>query len=143
MKPFLKFILSVIILIACCAIADCLIGVVLDKMIDKVPNDGNEIGAAHYAIKRVDDPVLIIGSSRAKNHYYPNIIADSLSLDTYDLGRLGHYVSYSSSLINLILDRYIPEIVIWELGMDTFFSDTEDRVNTLFNILTLSSFLFL
>lgn len=132
MKPFLKFILSLIILVACCAIADCLIGVILDKMIDRVPNDGNEIGAAHFAIKKVNDPVLIIGSSRARDHYYPGIISDSLSLSTYNFGRQGHYVSYASSLVSMILDRYTPNLVIWELGMDTLFTDTdEDRSSTL------------
>ena len=132
MRPFLKFILSLIALIACCAIVDCLIGVILDKMIDKVPNDGNEIAATHYAIKRVNDPVLILGSSRAKNHYYPDIISDSLSVSVYNLGRPGHYISYTYCLINSILDRYTPEIVIWELEMDSLFLNTdEDRANSL------------
>lgn len=132
MKPFLKFILSVIILIACCAVADCLIGVILDKMIDKVPNDGNEIGLAHYAITSVNDPVLIIGSSRARDHYDPDILSDSLSLKAYNLGRAGHYVSYSSCLVNMILDRYTPDIVLWEVGMESLFSNIdEDRINSL------------
>ena len=131
MKPFFKFIVSLIVLIVCCAIADCIIGVALDKMIDKVPNDGSEIGTSIYAINRMDDPVVIVGSSRASNHYYPSIIADSLSLDTYNIGRQGHYISYQCCLINLILDRYVPDILIWEISMDSLLSDAYDGVDDL------------
>ena len=114
---------------ACLVVVDSFIGLALDKMLDEIPNNGNETGAAHYAIKKVTDPVLIVGSSRAKYHYYPDIIADSLSLKTYNVGRGGYYLSYHCCLINMILDRYTPDIVIWDFSMDALFANGEDLVN--------------
>lgn len=131
MKQIYKFLLSLAILFACCVVADCFIGMALDRILDKVPNNGNETGAAHYAIKRVNDPVLIVGSSRAKNQYDPLIIEDSLSLKTYNVGRRGYYLSYQCCFINMILDRYTPSILIWDLSMDTLFENGDDYVNKL------------
>lgn len=131
MKPFLRFIISAIVLIACCAVADCLIGVILDKMIDHVPNNGNEIGTADFAIKEMNDPVLIVGSSRARDHYFPSILSDSLSLSTYNIGRPGHFVSYFYCMADMILDRYTPGIIIWELDFDSLFIRAEDRISSL------------
>ncbi len=129
MKPFFRFLLALAILLGCCAVADFGIGLALDRMIDKVPNNGNETGAAHYAIKKVTDPVLIVGSSRAKYHYYPDIISDSLGMKTYNAGRGGYYLSYHCCLINMILDRYTPDVLIWEFSLDALFASGEDIVN--------------
>lgn len=129
MKPFARFLLALAILLGCCAVADVGIGFALDRMLDEVPNNGNETGAAHYAIKEVTDPVLIVGSSRAKYHYYPDIIADSLGMKVYNAGRGGYYLSYHCCLINMILDRYTPDILIWEFSLDALFAGGDDIVN--------------
>ena len=129
MKPFWKFLLSLLILMGCYAVTDAFIGIALDRMIDEVPNNGNETGAAHFAIKKVADPVLIVGSSRAKYHYYPDIISDSLGMSVYNVGRGGYYLSYHCCLINMILDRYTPDILIWDFSMDALFACGDDLVN--------------
>ena len=131
MKPLYKYLLSIVILIGCCIVSDCIIGFTLDKIIDKVPNNGNETGAAHFAIKRVEDPILIIGSSRAKYHYNPLIIRDSLSLETYNAGRRGYYLSYHCCLINMILDRYTPDILIWDFSLNALFANGKDYISKL------------
>lgn len=129
MKSLLRFLSSLFILLICFAVADGFIGLALDKMIDEIPNNGNETGAAHFAIKKVTDPVLIVGSSRAKHHYYPDILSDSLGMKVYNVGRDGYYLSYHCCLINMILDRYTPDIIIWDFSMDALFSKGEDLVN--------------
>lgn len=131
MKQLYKFLISAIILLGCIAVVDCIGGLALDRMLDNVPNDGNETGETHFAINKVTDPILIIGSSRAKYHYRPNIISDSLAMDTYNLGRRGYYLTYQCCLINMILDRYTPNILIWDFSMDSLFSNGNDNIDKL------------
>ena len=131
MKPLFSFLISLILLLASYAIIDGLIGLTFDKIIDELPNNGNDTGAIAYAVKKVDYPVLIVGSSRAKEHYFPNIIRDSLSLETYNVGLEGYYLSYHCCLINMLLDRYIPDIIIWDLNMNSLFANSQDPISVL------------
>lgn len=111
--------------------ADYTVGIALNRLLDRVPPDKNETGAAHYVIHKVNDPILIVGSSRAQNHYYPDIVADSLSRDTYNAGRPGYFISYQCCLINMVLDRYTPDIIIWELSLEALYARAQDPVNIL------------
>lgn len=128
MKPFLKFLLSLLFLLALCALADRFIGLAMDRILEKVPTSGNDVGPVNYALKEVTHPVLIAGSSRARDHYYPDVFTDSLSLETYNVGMPGYFISYNCCLINTILDRYTPKIIIWELCMESLFELYEDPV---------------
>lgn len=131
MKPFLKFILSILALLACCAVADFFIGKALDQILDRVPQSGNDAGETHFAVKKVMEPVLIVGSSRAKYHYDSIIFTDSLCLDTYNIGRPGYYISYHCCLINMILDRYTPDMIIWDISLESLFARAQDPIRIL------------
>ena len=60
--------------------------------------------------------MVIIGASTASRHYIPQQISDTLSMSVYNCGLDGCYLLSQCCLINTILDRYTPKVVLWEIG---------------------------
>lgn len=60
--------------------------------------------------------VLILGSSRAMHHYDPDIIEDSLSMSCFNAGVDGQGILYHNAVLEVILNRYTPKIVILDVN---------------------------
>lgn len=78
-----------------------------------------------YAIEETKAEILIFGSSRAKNHYHPNIIEERLKMTYYNVGRDGNHIFYNYALLKLILKRYSPKIVVLDLVKGEFKETSE------------------
>ena len=63
-----------------------------------------------------------MGSSRARHHYDPHIISDSLGLKCYNAGYDGNGIILAYGLYNLIRDRYKPKVIVYDLtlGFDCY-----------------------
>ena len=72
----------------------------------------------YYTTKALDEQtadLVILGSSRARNHYNPEILQDSLDMSCYNAGRSGCFLVYQRAQLDLILDRYTPKAIILEV----------------------------
>lgn len=72
--------------------------------------------------KRTDDlvmkdshDVVILGSSRARHHYDTPYISDTLGLDVYNAGYDGNGVVLAYGILEMILERYQPKIVLFDV----------------------------
>lgn len=81
---------------------------------------------AEYTMWKVDTDVVIIGASEVTHSYVPHIIEDSLGMSVYNCGRDGSRFYYQAAMINGILDRYAPKIIIWSICPDEFKSPSEE-----------------
>lgn len=129
-KGINKFLLASALVLVIVIAADWILGKVVDRMLPAISNQG-QIGCTYYALNEVEYPVLIVGSSRATHHYVPNIIRDSLSANVYNIGRDGCYFSYNCCVIQSILDRYTPTLVVWETAMNAL-SEDDDPMESLY-----------
>lgn len=68
-----------------------------------------------YAMEKVNAELIIIGASRANHHYVSSVIKDSLGMSVYNAGKDGHDFLYQCCLIDGILHRYVPKIIIWDV----------------------------
>lgn len=68
-----------------------------------------------YALEKQTNDVIILGSSRAMHHYNPDIITDSLNLSCYNAGYDGQSILYHEAILNVMLQRYTPKIVILDI----------------------------
>lgn len=141
MKSFAKFIFSVLVVVCSFLVLDFFVGKVLDRILAKIPNDGNGIAETYFSVNKVNFPVLITGSSRAHHHYIPEIIEDSLKMDAYNLGMDGHFLSYSCAIINTILDRYTPQTLLLEVSLDEMYKGGIDRIHCLHPYYHLNSYI--
>lgn len=74
-----------------------------------------------HMVNDVDSPVLLMGTSRCHQHYVSSIIRDTIGMDVYNGGInssdniYAHYL-----LLNLILQRYHPQIICLEVSTNDF-----------------------
>jgi hypothetical protein len=79
-----------------------------------------------YAVltNTIDNPanqksdLLIFGSSKAKRNYNPQIISDSLPISCYNAGYDGLGILYSNALLDIMIDKYEPSVVILDVISD-------------------------
>lgn len=123
-----KFILSAAIVVAVVIAADWTIGKIIEKMLPGISNQG-DTGLTYFSLNEIEYPVLIVGSSRANHHYVPHILSDSLDAEAYNIGRDGCFFSYNCCIIQSILSRYTPKMIIWETSMTSLCSGNDPLEN--------------
>lgn len=85
-----------------------------DKALEKHPND--LWLKSSYSIEKVHADCIIIGSSTAVHHYFPEIIESKTGLSTYNCGQNGCFFLYSCCMVNSILERYSPKVIIMDIN---------------------------
>ena len=68
-----------------------------------------------YTLQNVDSECLIFGCSRAVQHYDPAVIEKKTGLTTYNLGSDGQSIIYHKLVLENILSRYKPKLIVLEL----------------------------
>ena len=128
MKRFIAIALTVL---ATVVVLDWAIGKALDAMLSQISNQG-DTGKTYFALNEVNTPVVIVGSSRAAHHYVTQMVEDSLGMPAYNVGRDGCFFSYNCCVINSIMDRYSPSLIIWETSKDDLFGGGSDPLENLY-----------
>lgn len=59
--------------------------------------------------------VLVLGSSRALHHFDSPFLCDTLGLDVYNAGYQGNGVVLAYGLLEMILERYHPKLVLFDV----------------------------
>lgn len=113
-KLFLKFVLF----IAAFVVVDLFVGKGFSYLENKAfsKNELSYEQRQRYCIEKATPEIAIIGSSTASHHYISRQMEDSLKMSVFNFGRDGCFFYYQNALINLMLDRYSPKIIIWEIG---------------------------
>lgn len=75
--------------------------------------------------------LLVMGSSRARHHYVPSILSDSLGVSCYNAGWDGNGIILMYGMYQMVLDRYKPKLIIYDLaqGFDIY-ENPQDQNNT-------------
>ena len=105
--------------------ADQLVGFYLEHVFSKQKK--GEYHEINYALKNLDEDVVIFGSSRAVRHYDPVVIADSLKLSTFNVGKLGNTLLYSNAVFEQILSFHKPKMVILDISPVEFATTERER----------------
>lgn len=72
-------------------------------------------GRNNYICNQVQDDIIILGSSRAENHYNAQMITDSLGISCYNCGQTGCGITLNYGRLLLILERHKPKMIIYEI----------------------------
>lgn len=70
----------------------------------------------YYIAEECMDDIIILGSSRAKFHYIPSIITDSLGMSCYNCGEGGDGAILAFARLGMLTERYTPKLVIYEVS---------------------------
>lgn len=110
MKAFIK---KITLFAALLMAIDFLLGESFSHMVANAR--GGDNGRNNYICDKVDADILIFGSSRAIHHYNPRIISDSLDMSCYNCGQDGNGSILNYGRFQMILKRYHPKVVIYDV----------------------------
>lgn len=117
-----KFLIKILLFFISVVGVDILYGFACQYMNDHSKGGGTK--SRHYTCKESNEEVLIFGSSRAKHHYVPDIIEDSLCLKCYNAGEDGNGIILSYGFLKIITERYSPKLIIYDVsGYDIYEDD--------------------
>ncbi len=80
----------------------------------------------NYGFAECKADVLILGSSRAQHHYDTQILSHHLQMSCYNLGINGQSILMPYAQIKIILNRYSPKIILFELDPNRVYFNQSD-----------------
>lgn len=108
-----KFLFKITIFLVIIIIIDIIAGLLFPFLVSNAK--GGDNWRNNYICNDTREDVLIFGSSRAIHHYNPSIISDSLNMSCYNCGQDGNGIILNYARYNLILQRYTPKIIIYDI----------------------------
>ena len=123
-----------LIAIAMLVVVDITAGVFADKLMDKMPDFSGDFAKDNYRLHRLDTDVVIIGSSRGCKHYVSKQLNDSIDaylgkhLSLYNASISAKRANSNSCAAEVILSRYSPKLVIYDIFEDFLCDDKVDDI---------------
>jgi len=74
-----------------------------------------------YSLDSTRAEVIILGSSRARNHYIDQMIEDSLKASCYNTGNSRCLLFYNFSVFRSIIKRYTPKIILLDINQEDIY----------------------
>lgn len=122
-----KYLIKIALFFVAVAVVDILFGIACKYMNDH--SKGGGIKSRYYVCKESTEDVLIFGSSRAKHHYVPDVVEDSLGMTCYNTGEDGNGIIFSYGILKMITQRYSPKLIIYDVTW--FDMDKDDNMKYL------------
>lgn len=113
-----KFFINFFIFVVIFFIADIAIGSLVRKAY--FSQIRGEYYKTTFILEKGTPDIMILGSSKANYDYVATTIQDSLHLSCFDGGRPAYGISYCNAVVNSILKRYTPKIIIVDILENEF-----------------------
>ena len=108
-KHYYKIIIFILLFVAC----DRGLSFLLSQGLSRVQSDKMNMPSAMVSKALRNKPqVVILGNSRAKNQYDPDILGKKLKKSVLNLGCAGMALMYDRAVMDLLLQKYTPELFI-------------------------------
>ena len=133
-KDIKRFIITASIVLGSIILIDIFIGIVLDKVMDKIPNFSGQLAKDNYRLHKMNEEIVILGSSRGSHHYVTKQLGDSINthlnkkLTIYNAAIDGKFANSNSCAAEIIIDRYKPKLVIYDLSNGMLESEKFDDI---------------
>lgn len=126
MKKIDTFIKKLILFTLLFIILDFAIGSVLEHFYFSKKSLTGGDNKLYYSLNKTTADILIFGASTAIHEYIPQIIEDSLGVSCYNTGWNGTNVYFTYTILNSVLQRYAPKIVIFDMTAWDFIKADDD-----------------
>jgi hypothetical protein len=110
----LRLLKKLFILAALLFLLDRGIGLLLQYQYKKNPPP--DVQAFNHVIKSPTEDIFIFGSSKAAHGYVSNTFSDTLGLSCFNAGREQTNILYSDVVLNEMLKRHSPKLVILDIN---------------------------
>ena len=111
-----KFIIRIALFFGIVAIVDVAIGLLFSQIHNHVK--GGRTYKEKYVCEQSKDDILVLGSSRAQDHYIPSIITENIGMSCFNGGQEGNGIIMQYGRWLMIKKRYIPKLVVYDITTD-------------------------
>ena len=108
-----RFIINILLFFAIVTVVDICVGFTGDYL--QAHAKGGETRKTNDLVKNDYHDIVRFGSSRAAHHYDTPFLSDTLGLEVFNAGYDGNGVILSYGLLSMILERYKPRLVIFDV----------------------------
>jgi hypothetical protein len=86
-----------------------------------------------YSMDNSNAALMVMGSSRANHHYTAAAFENELGMSYYNAGRDGNHIFYHYAVLQSVLKRYTPKIIVLDYYIKDIQKDEEsyDRLSSL------------
>lgn len=127
-----KFLVKLCIFLFSIIIIDICFGFIIGYINDNVNCD--DAGRDNYICNKLEADILVFGSSRAQHHYNTVMISDSLGVPSFNCGEAGYGIFLSYGRFKMILDRYTPKVIIYDITPAFDYLDYNDNPKHLYRL---------
>ena len=112
---------TLLITAAMLVVVDITVGVVADRLMDKLPDFSGDFAKDNYRLHRLETDVVVLGSSRGCYHYVSQQLADSIEaytgkhLSLYNAAISAKRANSNSCAAEVLIARYRPQLVIYDI----------------------------
>lgn len=125
-----KYLLKIALFFAIIAVFDFTFGKVCNYLRDQ--SKGGFSGNVHYICEKCNEDIIMMGSSRMRHHYVPQVFEDSLAMTCYNAGIDGNGIILNYGFLEMILKRYSPKLIIYDVsGFDMYVDDNTKYLDML------------
>ena len=115
-----RLIYSLLLIATLAFVIDRIGGMIMSRLYDS-SKDVTLAAKMQYLMNDCSQDMLLLGTSRAHDHYVPAILKDSLGISVYNGGFTGSGNIYSQYIIlNLILSHHTPKIICLDVRTHDF-----------------------
>ena len=118
-----KLLLFIAVLIVC----DRALFFIIDRSFRTI--ETGDMGGFVNKVRKVKAEVVILGSSRARHHYDPEILQTALKTSVYNAGCDGQGIPYVLGMVDLLLNDYTPKLLIIDVD-PTALSFSQDKFDS-------------
>jgi hypothetical protein len=97
------------------AAADWGMGALLERLYART--EAGDFGGRINFVRRNPSQIVIFGSSRAKHHYFPAVIAQQTEKSVLNAGFDAQRILFFYGLEQVVFEQYLPEIIVLEVNI--------------------------
>ncbi len=130
-NPYLHFLMRLGIFAATVFVLDLAAGTLLRHYYFK--QQSGPLYQTTYSMETATPDIMIFGSSRANHHYVPEVFEEELGMSYYNAGKDGNQIHYHYAVLESVLKRYTPKIIILDVASKDIikFDESYDRLSSL------------
>lgn len=118
MKGYKLLIIKAIAFVALAVAVDVIAGIGM-RGLEKKALERSPYGMVlENAMWEIQSDAIVIGASEACHSFIPRILEDSLSMTFYNCGKDGCRFYIQNAMIDGILNRYVPKMILWSVSPD-------------------------
>ena len=120
-----KLLTNIFLLILILVVVDVAFGYANRYMIKGAK--GGQTYCQEYICNHSNEDIIMMGSSRMRHHYNPDVIIEGTGMTCYNAGEDGGGIILNYGFYQMLIQRYTPKVIIYDLTEFDFYKGDNEK----------------